>query len=117
MTVREIAEGFAALCREGKWDEAGATYWSDDIVSIEAMAGPMARLAGREAVNAKAAWWIENHEVHAAEAHGPYVNGEQFAMRFTMDVTPKQTGERTHMEEVGLYTVSGGRIVEERFFY
>ena len=35
---------------------------------------------------------------------------------FKMDVTPKG-GARHTMDEVGLYTVKDGRIVEERFFY
>jgi ketosteroid isomerase-like protein len=34
-----------------------------------------------------------------------------------MDVTPKATGERTTLDEVGLYTIKDGKIVEERFFY
>jgi ketosteroid isomerase-like protein len=34
-----------------------------------------------------------------------------------MDLTPKATGERITMDEVGLYTIRDGKIVEERFFY
>jgi ketosteroid isomerase-like protein len=33
-----------------------------------------------------------------------------------MDVTPKG-GKRTKMDEVGVFTVANGKIVEERFFY
>jgi ketosteroid isomerase-like protein len=44
------------------------------------------------------------------------VNGDQFALRFSMDVTPKG-GARLQMDEIGLYTVRDGKIVEERFFY
>lgn len=32
-------------------------------------------------------------------------------------MTPKESGQRTQMDEVGLYTVRNGKIVEERFFY
>ncbi|CDX15581.1 conserved hypothetical protein [Mesorhizobium sp. ORS 3324] len=38
-------------------------------------------------------------------------------MRFTFDVTPKSTGQRATMDEVGLYTVKDGKISEERFYY
>jgi ketosteroid isomerase-like protein len=117
MTVRDIAEAFAELCRTEKWAEAGETFWADDIVSIEAMEGDMARLEGRAAVRAKAEWWDANHEVHGSETRGPYVNGTQFALVISLDVTAKATGERSRMEEVALYTVRDGRIVEERFFY
>ena len=45
------------------------------------------------------------------------MHGDQFAVRFTMDVTEKASGQRTRMDEIGLYTLKNGKIVEERFFY
>ncbi len=48
---------------------------------------------------------------------GPWVNGEQFTVRFTMDVTFKETGQRHTMDEIALYTLKNGKIAEERFFY
>lgn len=116
MSTQEIANAFFGLCAEGKFEEAGRAYWSSDIVSIEAMDGPMAKVTGREAVEAKGAWWYASHEIHSIKVEGPYVNGNQFTVRFTMDVTPKD-GQRLTMDEHGLYTVSDGKIVEERFFY
>ena len=47
---------------------------------------------------------------------GPYVNGDQFIVRFKMDLTPKG-GQRITMDEVGLYTLKDGLIAEEQFFY
>ena len=41
--------------------------------------------------------------------------GDQFVVRFKLDVTPKGQ-KRIHLDEVGLYTVRNGRIVEESFF-
>lgn len=117
MTVREVAEAFAALCKEGRHDEAGARFWSDDVVSLEAMEGPMAVQRGRAAVEAKGAWWYANHEIHSIVTEGPYVHGDQFALTFRVDVTQKENGERMKMTEVGLYTVRDGKVIEERFFY
>ena len=34
-----------------------------------------------------------------------------------MDVTPKMTGQRVSMVEVGVYTVEDGKIVREEFYY
>ena len=119
MDTNAVAHAFAALCKEGKFDEAGQQFWSPDIVSIEAFApeggDPAAR--GLDAVRAKGEWWYSAHEVHSAEATGPYVNGDQFIVRFKMDVTVKETGQRMQMDEDGLYTVRDGKVVEERFFY
>ncbi len=117
MTIAELAKDFTDLLKRGDDEAAARKYNADDIVSYEAMEGPMAVCRGSEAVKQKGAWWRENHEVHGGSVEGPFVNGDQFTLRFTMDVTPKATGERIAMDEVGLYSVKGGKIVEERFFY
>jgi len=117
MTTREIAEEFTALCKAGRFDEAGQRFWADNIVSREPMEGDMAVLTGRAAVEGKSAWWYANHEVHGGRVEGPYVHGDQFILRFTFDITPKASGKRMSMDETGLYTVRDGKVVEERFFY
>lgn len=116
MNTQEIATAFTELCRKGEFDEAGRRFWSDDIVSREPMEGDMALLKGRAAVEKKGEWWYANHEVHKVDVGGPYVNGDQFVVRFTMDVTPKG-GQRMTMDEVGVYTVLDGKVVEERFYF
>lgn len=116
-TTREVADEFARLCKANQFEEAGRRFWSDDIVSREAMEGDMAMLRGRAAVEGKSAWWYANHEVHGGTTEGPYVNGDQFILHFTMDITPKSTGQRMQMDEMGVYTVRDGKVVEERFYY
>lgn len=114
--VQEIAEDLVAMCKAGQFDESGEKYWADDVVSIEPMPGDMQRIAGKAGVKAKGDWWAANHEVHDVLVEGPYVNGDQFAVRFRMDVTPKG-GHRMSLDEIGLYTIRDGKIAEERFFY
>lgn len=116
MTTSDIAKDLVVLCAAGKFDEAGEKYWADDVVSREAMEGPMAEIRGKAGVRGKGEWWNNSHDVHSVKVEGPYVNGEQFVVGFTMDVTPKDTGQRMTMDEVGLYTVRDGKIAEERFF-
>lgn len=117
MQTQELAKDFVALLK--KHDDAGAAarYNADDIVSYEAMDGPMAVVRGKEEVKKKGEWWVANHEVHSADVEGPYMNGDQFAVRFKYDITSKQDGKRMKMDEVGLYTVKNGKVVEERFLY
>ncbi len=117
MSAADIASDFTALCAAGKGEEAGDKYWADDVVSIEAMDGPMREVRGKAAVVGKSEWWFANNTVHGLEVKGPFVNGDQFAVHFHLDVTPKETGQRMQMDEVGLYTVRNGKVVEERFFY
>lgn len=117
MTTQDLANGFVALLKAGKHEEAAATYNADDIASYENMPGPMAQSRGKQAVKGKGEWWTASHEVHEFTSEGPYLNGDQFAVHFYFDVTVKESGERRKMHEIGLYTVKDGKIAEERFFY
>jgi hypothetical protein len=116
MSTQDLAKAFTEMCSKGEFDAAGKKFWSDDIVSREPMTGDMAELKGRKAVERKGEWWYANHTVHNVQVEGPYVHGDQFVVRFKMDVTPKG-GQRAQMDEVGLYTVKNGKIVEESFFF
>jgi hypothetical protein len=115
MSTRDVAKSFTELCKAAKFEEAGKKFWSDEIVSIEPMTGDMARLQGRRAVEGKGKWWAENHEVHGVKVEGPFVNGDEFAVRFEMEVTPKGKSRMT-MREIALYKVKDGKVVEERFY-
>jgi ketosteroid isomerase-like protein len=117
MNTLEIATAFTALLKEGKHAEAAAQFNAPDIVSIEADdEGAPIRFEGAEAVAAKAKEWMEKNDVHSVEVEGPFVNGDKFMVEFDMDVTDKESGERMEMEEIALYTVRDGKIVEEQFF-
>lgn len=116
MNTQEIAKPFTDLCRSGKFEEAGKKFWSDDVVSLEPMTGDMARLQGRKAVEGKGKWWSDNHDVHSVKVEGPFVNGDEFTLRYEMDVTPKGKS-RTVMTELALYKVKDGKIVEEKFYF
>jgi hypothetical protein len=122
MTAQEIGEKLVALCTEGKNLDALNTLFSDDAVSIEAVSMPdmPAEMKGLDALRKKHDWWYANNEVHGGDVEGPFPNGDRFAVIFTMDVTPKagpMAGKRMQMEEIGLYTVEGGKVVKEEFFY
>jgi hypothetical protein len=116
MTTQDIAQDLVALCREGKFHEAGEKYWADDVLSVEAMGEP-AESRGIEAARAKGEWWAGAHDIHGVKVEGPYVNGDSFAVRFTMDITVKESGQRHTMDEVAFYVLKNGKIAEERFFY
>lgn len=114
MDTNEVAHAFAALCSRGKLEEA-QQFWSDDIVSIEGFPGPMEVTRGREAVLEKQKMWGEGTQMHGVTCKGPFINGEQFTLRFSLDATDRE-GNRSTMEEVALYTVKEGKVTEERFF-
>jgi ketosteroid isomerase-like protein len=119
MSTAEIAKGLVDLCRQGKNMEAIAKYYSDNIVSVESTSGPgmPAEMSGIDAIKGKNQWWFDNHHINSAEANGPYVGDDKFAVEFIYDVTVKASGKHVQMREMALYTVEGGKIVHEHFFY
>ena len=79
-TTLEVGKKLVELCRLGKNVEAVETLYAPNIVSIEVQGmGPIAqRTEGIAAVRGKSEWWEKNHEVHSAEAEGPYPHGDRF---------------------------------------
>ena len=119
MSAADVGNSLVSLCRQGQFMEVIDQYYSDNIVSVEPVGDEAmpAEMSGIDAVRGKNQWWVENHEVHGVTLDGPFVGDGQFAVRFTMDVTPKMTGQRTTMIEMALYTVVDDKITKEEFYY
>jgi hypothetical protein len=118
MSAEEIGKKYVAFCKEGKFHDC-LELFASDAVSVEAAAPPGGdrTATGIEAIRAKGKWWIDNHTVHKAEVSGPYPHDDRFAVRFMFDVTNKPSDQRMTMDEVGVFTVVGGKITREEFFY
>lgn len=96
--------------------ELWKAHWSKKCRSIEGFGVSMA-WDGMKAVAEKGREWMSTHKVHSARAEGPYVGATGFSIAFAMDVEDTTTGKREMMNEVGVYTVQGGKIVQEEFMY
>lgn len=122
MSVQELGQKMVQMVNAGRDQEAAFVdqYYDADIVSIEGAGDENMpqQMEGIDAIKGKHSWWYDNNEVHSTDASGPYVGhrDDQFVIRFVLDMTPKG-GERTQMEEVGLFTVRDNRIVQEEFLY
>jgi len=119
MTAMDIGKEVAALCKQGKNQEAIDRFYSPAVESIEpvAMPGMEQTQKGIAKIKAKNQWWVDNHQIHSGTVDGPYPNGDRFILHFKYDVTAKQTGKRITLDEVGLYTVQDGKIAKEEFFH
>ncbi|GAB4463729.1 MAG: nuclear transport factor 2 family protein [Armatimonadaceae bacterium] len=116
MTALEVGQELVSLCRQGKHEEAIERFYANDILSVEA-AGENPEVRGLDGIRAKIEWWDANNEIKRAEVRGPFPHGEQFAVLYDYDILEKTSGQEMRLEEVAVYTVKDGKIVEERFFY
>jgi len=119
MDLQTLANTLVAACKAH--GEAGLldNHYHADAVSVEAadFSGTGRETSGIEGIKGKHIWWAENFEVHGGDVTGPFLHGEdRFAVIFDMDVTHKQSGERSVMKEVAIYTVADGKIVREEFY-
>src|SRR2546421_8061960 len=117
MSVQTVAHKFVELCRQGKNFDVMRTMYSPTIISVE---GDGKQTSGQNPVIKKSEDWVADKTFHGETVAGPFFNGanaDQFAVYFTLDVTPKATGKRITLEEVGVYTVKNDQITREQFFY
>lgn len=118
MSVQSVGHRFVELCRQGKNFDVMRTMYAPNIVSVE---GDGKETAGQQPVIKKSEDWVSDKTFHGETVAGPFFNGanpDQFAVYFTLDITPNATGKRITLEEVGIYTVNKeDKITREQFFY
>ena len=105
MSVQSVGHKFVELCRQGKNFDVMRTMYAPNIVSVE---GDGKETAGQQPVIKKSEDWGSDKTFHGETVAGPFFNGanpDQFTVYFSFDITPKATGKRITLEEVGLYTV------------
>ncbi len=115
--VAEIGSKFVAMFNASTpdakiWDALFAKNWT----SIEGFGFSMA-FEGRKAIEAKCKEWAATHEIHGASCEGPFLGSTGFAVQFRLDATDTTTNTRSIMQEVAIYTVKNGKIVQEEFMY
>lgn len=119
--MRETAEKLVKYCREDETGKALYELYHPDAVSVESVPMPGSdnpKSEGLEAIKAKHDWWYSVYEVNSSDADGPYYHGDDhFSIIFEIDTTNKETGERSTMQDIGVYTVADGKIIREEFYY
>ena len=117
MSLKTTATKFVELCRQGKNFDVMRTMYSPDIVSVEADG---TETAGQGPVIKKSEDWGSDKTFNGETVAGPFfsrASPDQFSVYFTFDITPKSTGQRTTVDDVGVYTVKDDQITREQFFY
>jgi len=118
--MMKMGQTLVEYCQTGREAELMQNFYSEDAVSVEAVAMPTGSAVseGMTAILAKGEWWYSTHETHEVKVEGPFVHGnDRFSVIFDMDVTEKESGTRIQMREIGTYYVENGKIVREEFSY
>ncbi len=115
MTTTEIANRLVELCRQGDWNTCYKELFDDSIKSVEAdgkVSNGFAEIAqkGEE-------WNASIEEFHGSTVSDPIVAGNHFSLVMTMDLKYKGAPQATTFEELCVYKVKDGKVVQEQFFY
>ena len=118
MTTQEIATRLVELCRVGKFDQVVKELYSPNIVSVEPEGVPNRIVNGLKGIAEKS----KNFEAmlesyNSSKISEPLVADNIFSCAMLMNVNMKGVPVPVDMNEICVYTVEGGKIVKEEFFY
>ncbi|WP_394972791.1 SnoaL-like domain-containing protein [uncultured Croceitalea sp.] len=117
MSTQEVANRLVELCRKGQNMQAVQELYGKNIVSKEISGSPNELTHGFDAVTKKVENFLASiEEFHGVEVSDPNVAENHFSCAMKMDLTFKEQG-RVTMNEINVYKVEDGKIVEEQFFY
>jgi len=117
MNTQQVADRLVDLCRRGEGLTAINELYDDNVVSKEMPGMPSEVTSGIKSVFAKTEEWVNNiQEMHSGSVSDPQIAGNHFSCIMDFDVTFKDRG-RQQMQEVCVYEVNNGKIVNEQFFY
>ena len=112
-TAEQIGKQLVENYNKGKW-QINTKLWSPKLIGIE---GGGLAWHGIKNVEAKNKFWSKGNTPLGGVADGPYLGSTGFAVKFRMDIKDNASGKRTIMEEIGVYTVKNGKIIQEEFMY
>ncbi len=107
--VQAVIDGILAGDVLGTFD----AWYADDVVMSEN--GTDERV-GKAANRAYEEAFVNGVEFHGAEVGAVIVDGDQAAVEWTFDLTPKG-GERMLQRQVAVQTWRDGRVVREVFYH
>ena len=120
MTVRETADRLVTLCRAGQVTPAYEELYAPDLVSREPEGFAGQRHArGMEAVLKKLGEVAATvAEVRGTTISEPLVAKDHFALHWRTELIYRaEPATLTAVDEIIVYRVVDGKIVEEQFFY
>jgi len=117
LNIDEIARNFVNWRNNNDAGRLRAELYSPDIESTEeGNTSEIGQVKGMEGLRKKGQGLSQYFEVHDIKASDPVVADHWFSVKFEIDTTDKQSGDRSTLSEIGVYKVQEGKIVKEHYF-
>ena len=114
-TINEIAARLTSLVEKHEFLEAYEELFSEHAESIDPM-NKNVPVSGRAALMERERQFLENVEMHDVKVSDPSFAGNYFSVAMSFDFTPKGQ-QRWKLEELCVYKVDNGKIVNQQFFF
>ena len=117
LQIDEVAERLVNWRNSGNADRARTELYSPDIESIEEGFGDeIGKVRGMAGLKKKGEGLSREFEVHDIRASNSLIADNWFSVKYEIDVTFKNSGQRSTLSEIGMYKVADGKIVKEHYF-
>ena len=117
MNTNDVAQKWYNMCQSQKNLDCVNELYADNVTSREMPGMPGELTQGKQNVWNKNKEWLDNvAEFHGGNISEPTVAGNHFTSKMDFDVTFKDRG-RQQMEELAVFEVQDGKIVNEQFYY
>lgn len=114
-----IAQRFVALCREGKMQEIHQELYAKDAISVEPEGSPYpSQVQGLDQMAQKGETWRKMvGAMNASSFSAPVVAENYFTLGMYMNIDMVNGPKGIDMDEICVFEVRDGKIVQEEFFY
>ena len=117
MNTQEVANLWLEMCKQGQFMECVDALYDDSITGREMAGTPDDVVSGKQNVIDKSKAWLDSvKEFHGGDITAPVIAQNHFTCKMSFDITFKESG-RQLMEEVCVFEVKDGKIINEQFFY
>jgi ketosteroid isomerase-like protein len=117
MTTQQIANRLLELLKQGQFENAQRELFAKDAISTEPVSSGQPQVKGLDAIIEKGAQFrniVEQY--HSLAASDVITSSNYIALALKVELTMKAQG-RIAMDEIIVYQVKDGKIIDERFFY
>lgn len=113
-TVKTRVAALNTMIQQGRIMEAMNEFYDEDVVMSE---NDGEAAVGLEANLVREQEFVDNTQWHGLELKDVAVDGDTAMVRWWMDFTNVQYGQRLAFTQVAYQKWRDGKIVEERFYY